>query len=109
MSDPDAKLKKQRDQFLAFAFASADLFLEISESGKITFALGASKGMTGITDKEMMGMNWLSLFSAFDQAKLIDRLENARLGKRWGPELVDLNEDIIKRKGIITGIKMPGM
>lgn len=101
--------KKQRDRFLAFAFASADLFLEISEEGKIIYALGASKGMTGFDDTEIIGKKWLELFSVYDQAQLINIYENAKTGKRCGPLLVELNELISKRKAVFTGIRMPGV
>lgn len=39
----DKDLKDQRDRFLAFAFAGADLMLEIGTDGKILYALGAAK------------------------------------------------------------------
>ena len=42
----EQEFKKQRDRFLAFVFASADLFVEVSEEGKVTLALGATKGCT---------------------------------------------------------------
>ncbi len=102
------QIKKQRDQFLAFAFASADLFIEVSEEGKVIFTLGAAKGMTGIDDKELKGKKWLDLFSAYDMQQLLHLYENAKPGKRCGPLLIDLNEMITKRKAIFTGIKMPG-
>ena len=54
-----AKIKTQRDRFLAFAFASSDLFVEISKSGKVTYALGASKTLSGIDDETLLGMDWL--------------------------------------------------
>lgn len=100
--------KKQRDRFVAFAFASADLFLEVSSEGKVVYALGASKGLTGFDDTEIIGRKWLELFSVYDQAQLLHLYESAKPGKRWGPVLIDLNELISKRKAVLTGIKMPG-
>lgn len=109
MSDnKDQKIKKQRDLFLAFAFASADLFIEASDTGKVIFTLGASKGMTGFGEEDLMGKKWLDLFSAYDQAQLIELYEKAKPGKRCGPVLVDLDENISRRKAVLTGIKMPG-
>ena len=101
-------VKIQRDRFLAFAFASADLFIEVSEEGKIVFCLGAAKGLIGIDDKELMSKNWLELFSTFDQQQILNLFETSKPGARCGPLLVDLNEMIIKRKAVFTGIKMPG-
>ena len=37
------KLKRERDRFVAFAFASADILMELSADGKIIYADGATK------------------------------------------------------------------
>lgn len=116
MPDPAAKdtqpapspMREQRDRFLAFAFASADLFLEVSEEGRVTFALGAAKGVTGIEDDSLVGKKWLELFSVYEQATMINLLERAKPGVRCGPKLVNLSETMDSRKAILTGIKMPG-
>ncbi|MCB1562120.1 MAG: EAL domain-containing protein [Alphaproteobacteria bacterium] len=100
-------LKQQRDRFLAFAFASADLFLEVTPSGTISFTLGAAKGLTGIEDAALSGKNWLELFAPAEQAKL-EHLQNETIpGKRRGPLIVHMDENINTRKGIVTAIKMP--
>lgn len=49
------KLKAQRDRFIAFAFAGADLLLEIDSDGIIGFSTGAGEAMYGLSDNEMMG------------------------------------------------------
>jgi EAL domain-containing protein (putative c-di-GMP-specific phosphodiesterase class I) len=106
MAEPD-ELKSQRDRFLAFAFASADLFIEVAIDGTILYALGATKGMTGFDEQEIVGKKWLNLFSVYDQAVVINLYETSKTGKRCGPILVELNELITKRKAVLTGIKMP--
>lgn len=106
MADPEEQ-KKQRDRFLAFAFASADLFLEISEEGRVVYALGAAKGLTGFDEAQIVGMKWLELFSVYDQAQLVHACENAKAGKRCGPLLIELSDRIGKRKAVFTGIRMP--
>ncbi len=44
-----------RDRFVAFAFASAHLLLEIENGGRITFAAGARCGLTDRTTEELVG------------------------------------------------------
>lgn len=100
-------LKTQRDRFLAFAFASADLLIEVAIDGTILFASGASKGMTGFDEEEIIGKNWLNLFSAYDQAQIIHLYETSKTGKRCGPILIELNELVTKRKAVFTAIKLP--
>lgn len=101
-------LKQQRDRFLAFSFASSDLLLEISENGKIAYALGASQGIIGVDDKTLEGLRWLDLFAAIDRPVLKSLMEKSRIGQRCGPLLVSLNEGFGKHtKALVTGIKMP--
>jgi EAL domain-containing protein (putative c-di-GMP-specific phosphodiesterase class I) len=104
----EKNLKSQRDRFLAFAFASADLFIEISEDQKIIYALGAAKGIIGIADTSLIGKDWLELFSPIDRPVLRTLLGKARPVLRCGPVLVTMNKEISDgKKAVVTGIKMP--
>jgi EAL domain-containing protein (putative c-di-GMP-specific phosphodiesterase class I) len=100
-------LKEQRDRFLAFAFACADLFIEVSGEGRVIFAAGAAKGVTGIDDKKLIGKKWLELFSVYEQAKMQNAYENAKPGMRKGPILINLSDALGARKAILTWIRMP--
>src|SRR5262245_9976543 len=101
-------MKEQRDRFLAFAFASADLFVEVSEEGRITHAYGASKGITGMNEKSLLNKKLAELFSVYEQTALIHTLERAKPGMRVGPTLINLVDGMGTRKAIMTAIKMPG-
>ncbi len=100
-------IKKQRDRFLAFAFASADLFLEISPKGKVTFALGAAKTITGIDEKKLTGKKWLKLFAREEHDNLTEARNKTIPGMRCGPLVVQLDKKISKHKAIFTGSKLP--
>lgn len=107
--DKIQNLKTQRDRFVAFSFASADLFLEVSQQGIIEFALGAAYSLTGINESILIGQKWLSLFSAPDRRTLIMMEKSAAEGERCGPYLVTLDETLgNSQKAILTAIKMPG-
>lgn len=101
------KYKEQRDRFLAYAFASADLFIEISPNGKITFATGAVKSLTGIDPETLMGKKWLTIFEPKFHNLLIDLKKKARPGIRQGPFLVDLSYDGMEKAAILTSVKIP--
>ena len=104
----DDKVKQQRDRFLAFSFASADLFIEVGAEGLITFALGAARSLTGINEKSIMGQSWLDLFSPADRPTVSTMRDKAKPVARCGPYLVTLDETIgNSRQAIVTGIKMP--
>ncbi len=107
MADPK-DLKKQRDRFLAFAFASADLFLEISEDGEISHAFGAAKSLTGIDHATLSGRPWLDVFSHNDRVAMSSLHRNARDGQRCGPLAVTLDEKLgAGKSAIVTAIRMP--
>ena len=105
----DQKLKNQRDRFLAFSFASADLFIEMDANGVVTFALGAAKGLSGISDKALIGRNWLDLFSMRDRRTLTALMDGrAQPGQRCGPYHVKMDDMLCGgREAIVTAIKMP--
>jgi len=102
-------LKKQRDRFLAFAFASADLLLEVDENQKITFSSGAARKFTGNVSTSLIGHDWLEILTQEDRAMVVNLHNQAMIGKRCGPILVNLNEqnDIKLPSAIVTGMKLP--
>ena len=105
----DAKVKAQRDLFMAFAFAASDLFLEVGTDDRVKFALGAAKTLTGIDAQTLNGCDWLDLFSRRDRPSIIMMRKRARLAERAGPYLVTLDEKLGQgQRAIVTGIKMPG-
>jgi EAL domain-containing protein (putative c-di-GMP-specific phosphodiesterase class I) len=109
MGDKSDQIKKQRDMFLAFSFASADLFLEVSDGDIVDFALGAARSLTGINEKKLIGQNWLDVFSQADRPTIVTMRKQAQEGRRCGPFMVKLDENLGGGlQAIVTGIKMPG-
>lgn len=110
MSFPAPDLKQQRDQFLAFAFASSDLLLEVGLKGEIKFALGAAKGLTGDKDNGLINRDWLELFSKKDRPMITSLLARTKAGDRCGPILVELNPERVPHpmKAVLCGLRMPG-
>lgn len=98
-------IKAQRDRFLAFSFASSDLLIEIDPQGKVVYAVGAIKDLTG-HDKKIMGESWLNFFTPKDAVVLKMLQRQARAGQRCGPVLVSMKNKTA-RPLIFTGIKMP--
>lgn len=103
-------VKQQRDQFLAFAFASSDLLLEVGLDGRIQFALGASVGLTGDKDQSLLGRDWLELFAKKDRTMIMSLLARTTPGNRCGPILVELNPERVNKdmKAVLCGLRMPG-
>jgi PAS domain S-box-containing protein len=66
-SQTAGSLRDERDRFVGFAFAAADLLLEISHEGDIVFAAGAAKALTGVEAAQLIGKSFRSLVIDSDQ------------------------------------------
>lgn len=103
------RIREQRDRFLAFSFATADLLLEVDEKGAVAWALGAARGITGIDESALIGRPWLDLFSVEDRPVLSTLQSRAEPMRRRGPLLVTLENDAGPgKKAVLTAIRMPG-
>lgn len=60
-------LRDERDRFVGFAFAAADLLLEVAKSGRILFAAGAAKALTGSDAGHLIGKSFASLITEDDR------------------------------------------
>lgn len=86
----DTDFKTQRDRFLAFSFAGADLLLEINNNGQILFAMGAVKTLLGVDEKELQKIPFLRLFSEKDQDLMKIIQDSRKVATKQGPYLVTL-------------------
>ncbi|MEO3427619.1 EAL domain-containing protein [Pelagibius sp. CAU 1746] len=84
------QLREQRDRFLAFAFASSDLLLEVGDDSLIRYAVGATNQLLGGSPQEVVGQGWLDLFVEEDRPLLVAKIGNLAPGKRCGPVLVSV-------------------
>lgn len=104
----DKETREQRDRFLAFAFAGADLMLEVDGNGTIVFAAGAARGFTGATDGKLTGKNVSEIFAPRERGLIGSLRASAKAGVRFGPVLVNLNEEQTDlRKAMLSGVAMP--
>lgn len=60
------KLKRERDRFIAFAFASADILMELDKSGKIIYIDGAIKRLLGKEPEQLINSTFSSLIHQDD-------------------------------------------
>lgn len=72
-------LKADRDRYLGFAFATADILLEVDQVGTITFADGALRGLLALKGEYLIGKPFVSLIEEKDRPRaenLIKGLSN---------------------------------
>ena len=85
-----ARVRCQRDRFVGFAFAAADLLVEVTRSGTIAFVAGAAQNLNGCTSADLVDSAFIELIAAADRgvaAALIAALDR---GGRLVPILVRL-------------------
>jgi len=81
-STPLSTVRAERNRFVAFAFASADVVLETDESGVISFAAGASEGLFGKAAASLVGGRVLALIAANDRDSVGQALGDLVPGQR---------------------------
>lgn len=89
-SPGDDAIRSERDRFVAFAFAAADLLLEVDGDGRITFAAGALKSLTQRDAAALMGRPFGDLLAAADRSLIRVLLTSIKDGGRLSPMLVQL-------------------
>jgi EAL domain-containing protein (putative c-di-GMP-specific phosphodiesterase class I) len=81
-----------RDRFIAFAFAGADLLIEASADGTITFAAGAFRQRMGMEPEQAVGRHVRTLVAAPDRVALTVALGELAARGRILPMVLRLND-----------------
>ncbi len=98
----------QQNRFLAFAFASADLLLEVSHEGTIVFALGAVHPLS-VEDVECLnGSRLTDLIASRDKELVRHLLETVDVGQRFGPLNIKASAGDDADQVMISGCRFPG-
>ena len=103
------RLSLAPQRLLGFAFASADLLLELSPGGVIGLAIGASEALSGSAETDLVGRNWRDFIDPRDRMMVAALLGGLKDGGRGGPIVVGLaGETNGERAASMTAFKMPG-
>lgn len=103
-----ATVRAQRDRFLAFAFAAANVLLEITSEGQVVYCAGTTEQMFRRKPETMRGLNIVDLVPAEDSivvGELLRRL--ASVGKVEGMYLRFLTGDGGVAQGVVSGLALP--
>ena len=98
--------RAERDRYVAFAFAAADLLLEVDPAGLIAFATGAAKSIADRDVDALIGANFLDIIQDADRglAKLMLTTLNQR--GRLSPVPVRLS-DANQSMALLGGCRLP--
>lgn len=98
-----------RQRLLGFAFASADLLIELAESGEIAFAIGASEALSGSPEAALVGHPWRDFIDPQDRPMLQALFGSLDEGRRAGPIVVRLaaRRDGVERAASLCAFRLP--
>ena len=99
------KLKQQRDRFIAFAFAGADLLLELDDNDVVTYSAGAGEALYGIADNELVGRKLGHFIFERDRKKFTEALQRLRNSGRL--EYTPLT--LVAEGGAVSRMRMAGI
>ena len=96
-------------RFLGFAFASADLLIELAADDTIAFAIGAAATLSGSIEGALVGQPWRTYVDERDQPLIEALLAGLEDGARQGPLLARLaSADKSKRQAFtISACRLP--
>jgi EAL domain-containing protein (putative c-di-GMP-specific phosphodiesterase class I) len=86
-------------RYLGFAFASADLLLEIEANERVGFALGAIQRALGRNEDNILGRHWRELVATKDRILVGAILDSLEPGGRRGPVRIELSTDAAGSRG----------
>lgn len=88
--EPARRLRRERDRYVAFAFAASDLLIETKVDGKIINATGAAQALFGITTDCLVGRSILHFIISTDRPLARRRLQQVRANYRMDPVVVSV-------------------
>lgn len=96
-------------RLLGFAFASADLLIELARKGDIALALGASQTLSGASEAKLAGRPWRDFIDPRDRPMVEALLDGLEDGARAGPVIISLAEagDGIERAASLCAFRLP--
>ena len=103
-------MSRDLHRFMSFAFAGADLLVELDKHRNVSFALGATTGLSALNDIELVGKPWQTVFATEDHGLIAALLDGLKPGSRCGPILVKLalrREDGSARDALMSACSLP--
>jgi EAL domain-containing protein (putative c-di-GMP-specific phosphodiesterase class I)/GGDEF domain-containing protein len=82
--------RAERDRFVAFAFAAADVVFEVGSDERIVYAAGATQAMTGRATGSLIGTLFHDLFAETHRGFVRSLSRRVRLETRMAPVIVPL-------------------
>lgn len=99
---------EDRDRFIAFAFANADVLFELDSSYSIVFADGAVLGITGKRASDLVDIPFTRLIAKEDVASVLELLSGCKEGRRIERVKIRIKGDGEKvHNCVLSGYRLP--
>ncbi len=89
-NDEIAKLRRDRDRYVAFAFCASDVLVELDSDGAVAAVAGAIAALVHADFKTLKGQHFLDLVDPRDRHRGDVLMQAFKAGKRGEPEVVRL-------------------
>ncbi|MCF8468018.1 MAG: EAL domain-containing protein [Sneathiella sp.] len=98
-------LRTDKERFVAFSFAAADLLIELDDKGIVCFASGAAKGLTGLEMADLKGTSFIDLVATADRSVIENILNSMKVGDRITPAVAKMEKTNVS--AIVGACKLP--
>ncbi|MZR30344.1 EAL domain-containing protein [Sneathiella litorea] len=98
-------LRAEKERFVAFSFAAADLLIELDGKGVVVFASGAAKGLTGVDMGDLKGLPFVDLVAQQDKGVISNILDGMKEGDRITPVVTRMDKTSVS--AIVGACKLP--
>jgi len=106
----EQELREDRDRFVAFAFTSADILMELDAKNRLIYVDGALFSMLGIRPDDVLKRSFLDLVPSEDQLAVQELLDSTNKQPRFSHLMTRLqNNEGKPRDFVIAGYKLPYM
>ena len=100
-------VRGQRDRFVGFAFAAADLLVEVTNEGRIAFVAGAAQNIYGRNTDQLVGTPFLELLAPSDRGIAAALIASIDRGGRFVPVILRLAETAGAPQVVFGGCRLP--
>ncbi len=102
-------MSDDRERFLAFAFANADVLLQVDEALHVTYASGATNSLIGAGQTALIGMKLADLVTPTDRLLVTHLLQGLKVNQRLEPVIIHLGRaDSQPTPVVLGGYRLPG-
>src|SRR6185369_1771223 len=100
-------IRGQRDRFVGFAFAAADLLVEVTVDGTVAFVAGAAQNLYGRNTDKLIGTPFLELLRPGDRPIASALIASLERGGRFTPVILHLKRDEGDQPVVFGGCRLP--